>query len=368
VVTRIDIGELKAPRVRADGSLIVEALLTRSGVFEYRNDDGTPRFEYRPPAEVFKADSMATFQMVTVTNDHPTEMVDTENALKVVVGTVGENVRKHGDHVAAPLVIFDASTIGDLKGGKQQVSCGYHADMVETPGVTPEGVSYDAIQTNIRGNHVAIVDIGRAGPDARIRMDAGKLVTPPKAHKDTKNMDLIQALQKVAELTVENTAEKARADKAEADLSVATAKADTVEAERDVAQAKVDSAEKARTDADAKRDADINEAVQLRTVAQALVPDADEAGPARFDGKTNKEIKVAVVEAVHGKFDAEKSDDYLQCLYDIAVKDAAAGDGALDAANATGNLTKATPKVDAEDKAYADMMERNRNAGKRTSK
>jgi hypothetical protein len=317
---------------------------------------------------VFKADSMETFQMVTVTNDHPTKMVDTENALQVVVGTVGENVHRRGDYLAAPLAIFDAAAIEDLKAGKQQVSCGYHADMDETPGKTPDGIPYDAIQTNIRGNHVAIVDIGRAGPDARIRMDAGKLVKPPTARKDSTNMDLTQALQKIAELTVENLTEKARADKAEADLSLNTTRADKAEAERDSAQAKLDKAEKAKLDAVAKRDADINEAVQLRTVAQVLVPDADEVGPARFDGKSNKEIKLAVVEAVHGKFDESKSDDYLQCLYDIAVKDAVEGDNAVATANAVGSLAKATPKVDAEDKAQADMMARYENMNVKGSK
>ena len=364
MVTRFDIGELKAPRQRDDGSLVVEALLTRSGVFEYRNQDGTPRFEYRPPDEV--KDSMESFHMVAVTNDHPTEMVDTENAKQVVVGTVGENVRMQGTHMAAPLAIFDAGAIADLKGGKQQISCGYHADMDPTPGITPDGISYDAVQRNIRGNHVAIVDIGRAGPNAKIRMDSGTLVTA--THKDDNTMDLTQALQRIAELTVENLTDKARADKAEADLSAAVTRADTAEAAADVAKTDLEKAEKAKTDAAEKRDADINEAVELRTVASALVPDKDKAGPSRFDGVSNKDLKIAVVTAVQGKFDASKSDDYLQAVYDLSKEKALDADAKLDGANATLNLTKAAPKLDAEDKARADMHARYENMGKKEGK
>lgn len=364
VVSRTDIGELKSPQARADGSLVVEALLTRCGVFEYRNDDGSPRFEYRPESEVFDAESLASFGLVAVTNNHPESgMVSAATYKSVAIGTVGENVRRHDNHVAAPLVIRDAQAIEDINEGKQELSCGYHADMDDTPGVSPEGIRYDTVQRKIRGNHVAIVDVGRAGPNAKIRMDAGTLVT---RKEESSAMDLPQALLKIAEMTIENIQEKARADVAESSLAKAVKRADTSEAAKDVAEKALETAKVAKADAVAKRDADINEAVQLRTVAQALIPDTDEAGPARFDGKSNKDLKIAVVTAVQGKFDTTKSDDYLQAVYDLSIKGALDGDAKLDSANALGNLLKKTPKVDAEEKAKADMMERYANASKVT--
>lgn len=167
---RLDISALKAPKVRADGTMIAEAHLTRSGVFSYRQADGSERREYRPPAEVFKADSLETFALVPVTDDHPPVMLTARNAKQYSVGSVGESVRQDGDHVAAKIVIHDADVIAKMKSGKQDVSCGYECDIIEQPGTAPDGTRYDAVQTNIKGNHLAIVSKGRADT-ARVRMD-----------------------------------------------------------------------------------------------------------------------------------------------------------------------------------------------------
>lgn len=156
----------------ADGRLRVDGHLTRSGVFVYRNPDGTQRREYRPPAEVFHADSLSSFAMLPVTNDHPDGLLSAANIRQHAVGWTGETVRQDDDHVAAPLMIVDAGVIGAVESGKQELSCGYECDLKETPGMTPDGQRYDAVQTNIRGNHVAIVAVGRAGSSARMRMDA----------------------------------------------------------------------------------------------------------------------------------------------------------------------------------------------------
>jgi hypothetical protein len=79
-----------------------------------------------------------------------------------------------GDHVAGRMVVHDEPTIAAMKAGKRQVSCGYECDLVEEPGVAPDGQRFDAYQTNIVYNHVAIVDVGRAGT-ARVRMDGASV-------------------------------------------------------------------------------------------------------------------------------------------------------------------------------------------------
>jgi hypothetical protein len=68
-------------------------------------------------------------------------------------------------------MITDSDAIAALEAGRSELSCGYTADVVIEPG-TWQGQRYDAKQTNIRGNHVALVDAGRAGPTCSIRMDA----------------------------------------------------------------------------------------------------------------------------------------------------------------------------------------------------
>jgi len=58
-----------------------------------------------------------------------------------------------------------------LRGDAVEVSAGYEVDIVETPGVTPDGQAYDAIQRNIRCNHIALTRRGRAGPEVRLHLD-----------------------------------------------------------------------------------------------------------------------------------------------------------------------------------------------------
>lgn len=168
---REDIGSLAPARRLDDGRLIVDATLTRSGVFVYFDvATGGERREYRPPAEVQSKKSMDSLKMVPVTDDHPPTMINAENADKYAAGQVGENVRVDGIHLLAPLAINRAVLVKKMDRGKREVSCGYDCDLEMTAGVSPEGERYDAIQTNIVYNHVAIVDAGRAG-SARVRMD-----------------------------------------------------------------------------------------------------------------------------------------------------------------------------------------------------
>lgn len=172
-VHRIDVGALAPPIRHPDGRLTAEARIARTGVQVYRNADGSPRREYRSPAEVFRADSRESFRGVPVTNGHPPTMLSAQNAKQYAVGTVLESPRKDGDYLVTAISVFDAATVAEMEAGKTQVSNGYDVDLVETPGIDPAtGQHYDAIQTNIVGNHLAIVDSARAGREAAVRMDA----------------------------------------------------------------------------------------------------------------------------------------------------------------------------------------------------
>ena len=154
-----------------NGWLKVTAQPTRAGVFVYRDGSGKPRRELRPPEEVFAPESIASLQLVPVTDDHPPEALDSENVRQYQVGNVGDGVAEDAPYLTVPLIVQQRRAIDLVLRGKCQLSCGYDADLENTPGVY-QGVPYDAIQRNIRYNHVAIVDIGRAGPNCRITMDA----------------------------------------------------------------------------------------------------------------------------------------------------------------------------------------------------
>lgn len=162
---------LSKPVRLPNGFVRAEGYLTRTGIFVYRDAQGKTIRELRPPEEVMHPDSLASFGLMPVTNDHPSELLTADNAKEYQVGTVSESVVADGDKVRAALMITDAQAIEALDAGKSELSCGYTADVVQESGVW-QGQPYDAKQINIRGNHVAIVDTGRAGPECALRMDA----------------------------------------------------------------------------------------------------------------------------------------------------------------------------------------------------
>ena len=128
----------------------------------------------RPPEEVFSPATIASFEGMPVTNDHPPEGVSLENIRYLAKGHV-HNVRRGtgdaSDLLLADLIIQDRTLIDAiLKDGKREISCGYLYELREENG--------QYVQRNIRGNHVAVVDAGRAGPRVRIcdRKPSGSLI------------------------------------------------------------------------------------------------------------------------------------------------------------------------------------------------
>lgn len=172
-VARYDRGSVEKTVVTDEGYLRGEAIVTRAGVFLYQNPDGTVRRELRHPDEVFIQDSLHSMQLRPITNGHPAErLVTAENAKKLAIGFTGENIRTDGHYVIAPLVITDKKGVDIITyNNRRELSLGYTVDLLEEAG-TYNGEPYTHRQTNIRYNHLAIVDRGRAGPEARIHLDA----------------------------------------------------------------------------------------------------------------------------------------------------------------------------------------------------
>jgi hypothetical protein len=112
----------------------------------------------RLPSQVFAPQSVRSFHDVPVTLSHPDWGVDDSNRAELSVGRV-VNPRRVGDRLVADLVITRRDAIDAIRNrGWRGVSCGYDANYTRTgPG--------RAVQTGIRGNHVAILDPG--GEDAR---------------------------------------------------------------------------------------------------------------------------------------------------------------------------------------------------------
>ena len=184
-VQRYDNGKFKKATRTKQGFLKADAYVTRAGVFNYQMADGSVRRELRPPEEVFSQDSLSTLSEIPVTNDHPPQFVDAANAKNYFAGYTSEKNEQDGIFVKSGLTIVDKKTIDEMeKDGKLETSCGYTCEVELTPGVF-NGEKYDAIQRNIRYNHVAIVDRGRAGPEVRVRLDSNSALMVSDSDWDT---------------------------------------------------------------------------------------------------------------------------------------------------------------------------------------
>ncbi len=337
---RFDIGTLRPPKRMKNGMLRADGLLTRTGVFEYLNSDGSLRREYRPPEEVFHQDSMESFALAPFTDGHPPEVVTAENARKYAVGSIGELVRRDGrDHLAASVVVFDSQTIAKMEAGQVQLSCGYEVDLDETPGVTPEGERFDAIQRNIRGNHVALVAQARAGDSARVRMDGA--VQQEKAMNPTPK--------------TEETESKGRADQA-SDVAAVRARADQAESDLKRVQDELNALKKQRDDEAA--------ASALRAVvtrAQTALPKE------RFDGLTQRQVMERALMGLHGSVPANESDEYIRARFDLALDAHAKTAGQIEevgrAVTNTATVT-ASNRVDAVEAARLENEQYQRSRGK----
>ena len=113
----------------------------------------------RDDDDLFSPQTMASFEGKPITDDHPDDWV-TPNNWKELSKGVAQNVRRGEgieDHLLiADLLVQDKDAIEAIQGGKVEISLGYDADYTEIS-------KGKGTQSNIIGNHVALVDKGRCG-------------------------------------------------------------------------------------------------------------------------------------------------------------------------------------------------------------
>ncbi|MBY6965317.1 DUF2213 domain-containing protein [Clostridium botulinum] len=145
--------------------------LARTGWYEYLGTEiglNTNKIVrvYRSPEEVFSKESMASFNGKSITDEHPPELVVSDNNDRYEKGTVINIKRGKGnesDLLLGDLIIKDPILIEEVENNiKKEISCGYECDYKEN-----EDGTYS--QIDIRGNHVAVVEAGRAGNRVSIK-------------------------------------------------------------------------------------------------------------------------------------------------------------------------------------------------------
>lgn len=317
-------------RRTADGYLVGEAKVARTGIQVYLGDEvGRPDMPtvrvYRPPEEVFAKDAMHSYGHRPMTNEHPTDMVTAENWKAVSIGQTGDEVVRDGEFVRVPMVLMDAAAIKDFEAGKRELSMGYTSELEFVDGETPAGEPYDAVQRDLRMNHLALVARARGGDQLRLGdVNQGE---NRKEHdmSDGKTTRTVQ----VDGLPIETTDAGAQAiNRLQADVKAAEQLLTDAQTEHEAAIGAKD-AELANKDAEIEElkkqvisDADLDAKVQARA---DLIGKAKAVFDADYSGKSDADIRKA---AVIGKLGANstdgKSDEYVQARFDILVEDAAA--------------------------------------------
>lgn len=346
-VFRTDRGELSKPVREPNGWLRVDGLIARAGILEYKRQDGSTWVEYRPADE--NASATPSFDGVPFTNSHPAEgLLTAENTRHYQVGTV-LSPKADGDRTRASILVTDAAAIKDLEDGKQELSCGYLCDVDHTPG-THNGKRYDAVQRNVRGNHVALVSVARAGPEFRVRMDSLESQLYISSHSQQPRPVMVKIRIDGVEYEVSESASQAIAkhDAAQAaELAKTAARADS-------AEATARESSKALQELPGKIRAEVKARADLELTASNILGEAP-----KTDSK-DMDIKRACIERVNGLRCDGKSDAYVDAAFDLAVKAFSGGTAPAD------NLPRATVDQGTTlDQARAKFQAASRNAHQR---
>lgn len=379
----------------AEGFLKGRAIVTCAGVFTYQRADGSIQRELRLPEEVFDPATLESLKLKPVTLNHPVELVTSQNADELQVGSLGDNPSRttqeydwegkrvgwkemtDGLNCAIDMIITKEDAINEVINGKQGLSMGYTCDLEESSG-TWCGVEYDCIQRNIRYNHCAIVDVGRAGDNAKIdlRMDSADAVLKDillvKTDGGTKMKKIkLDGIEYEAEETVIKAlnSEKTRADNAESELnklkedskneiSVLTADRDTQKERADKAEEELKTLKETSMDK-----TKLDEAVKAK---MELLKNAEMAGVEVKGDESDIDLKKAIITKVYPKANLDGKDEvYIQARYDGAVENLSDEADAKSRQALAGDIPNSgATKNDSSDDAREKMIARMKNHGK----
>lgn len=368
----LDKATVAGTRKREDGYLVADVRVARTGIQRYSGAEvGRPEVEfvdvYRPAEEVFSTDAMKSFAYIPITNDHPSTPVTAANWRDHSVGVTSGDIARDGEFMSIPLMVADEETIKQVEDGKREVSAGYKCKLVFEDGVTPDGKTYQAKQTTIRGNHVAVVGAGRAGHECRIGDDGKQQQTKDDG---TMSGNLQAMIVDGIPLNVDATT-AAILGKLQNQLDKLTSDMATMQTTHDAAMKEKDEElEKEREEKDAALakvpdqatiDKMIGDRVKLLADAAKLAPTA------KFEGLSDADVRRLALTAAFGADAIAKDakDEYVAAVFDVRVADVTrsgsptptgSSDAFADALRGIGGGNGATPVVDERQSAFADML------------
>ena len=174
-----------------EGYLIATARVARTGVQEYIASElgfvGDHIVKvYRSESEVFHKEALKSLSRVPVTVDHPREIVTADNWKDLAVGEVGDEIMRDGEWLVVSPMIKDASALASAASTHKEISMGYSAELRDASPDT--GADYEMY--NLRFNHLALVNKGRAGSEARIGDSINWGASPVTKEEKTMTVEL----------------------------------------------------------------------------------------------------------------------------------------------------------------------------------
>lgn len=171
--------------------------ISKEGVFPYRGDEipGAPNpneiyWVYRPAEELARQETIDSFKLMPFIDEHEVLGVGGMPAeRKGIQGTIGEQVYFDPPYLRGNIKIHSSAAQSLIKAGKVELSPCYGCDWSPEVG-TFEGKPYQYVQRNIMGNHLALVEEGRTGPDVAVQdhrkftLDSAELLPMALAPED----------------------------------------------------------------------------------------------------------------------------------------------------------------------------------------
>ena len=310
------------------------------GVFPYMKADNSVEMEAKLPTELLSEETVSSANSKPITDNHPDELVTQVNARNYMKGFTATNAHVENDKLKVDMTITDKSLIDEINKGKQELSIGFETEVVPKKGEY-KGVAYDSVQRNIRINHVAVVEQGRAGHSVRLLGDSAEMVEQDAHETKGKRMDTTKVRLDGADVTVAtvdadkiikldaDNADKAKKiaeleaqiEEKKKELDELKGKSEEEKKNADEAQAKADAAEKEldslkkEYSGDAMQKA-VNDRLNLVGKIKPYLGDSYD-----FNGKTDKQLKLDTITALDSSIDLkDKSDDYINAYFDAALQ------------------------------------------------
>ena len=298
-----------------EGYIKGSAIVTRTGVFKYIDNQGNVRLELRHPDDILEEDSLDSLKQIPITVEHPTVLVDSTNVKQLGVGLTGETVKVDGENIKTTVTITSIDGVEAINSGKEELSLGYTLDLEEEQGIY-NGQPYTHRQKNIRYNHLAIVERARAGANARLNFDSfecGMIVDENITHEREKmaykiNIDNV-------DVEVDEAVKKAY-DSLNARLDAEIKSKSDIQKEVDSLKARLDEKEE-----ELKKAKEINSDSLISAKAKDRVELIAKASKVvNIDGLydlSDRDIKLSVIKSRYDSLDlTDKSDDYVAARFD----------------------------------------------------